>query len=760
MHLLIHSRAKLWAAFPYFLVVASFLAGAEEAWVNSVGIRMVPIPAGTFQMGEPNPTGSEVNAPPEMTQGDWDEQPVHQVTISQPFSISEREVTADQYRQFRPDYAGAGDYATGVSWHDAAAFCEWLSKKEGKSYRLPTEAEWEYACRAGTTTLFSTGATPPRPGAPNAWHLKNMHTGAGEWCLDWHGAYPDAPQVDPIGAAAGYARVYRGGPELSRLTFEPYYRRSANRGGMAPGYRGAHPIGFRVVEGPAPSSAPWPEDVPWVRLCVKQAVPEVLRGPDPAKPHFRKRPLLPIPPENTPRKQILASGLHPAMLWHNHCPGLAVCPNGDVLAVYFTAAPEEYTPSVAFIGSRLRFGADEWDMPSLFFDLPDACEESPLLWNDNGALWSVTGGVGMPGVPFKWQTSEDSGATWSEVLFPVFTSPPGPHTEQPINSAFRGKDGTIYMPSDGEGATSVLWVSKDDGRTWFDTGGRTGGRHTTFVELKDGAPGQRRGILGIGGKNSDIDGYMPKSISRDGGKTWEISKTPFPALGANQRPTVIRLESGRLFMAGDWQSYDGNQPEAVRAAGLRGAYVALSVDTGLSDDEGETWRIKTLPGVEPHEKKGYPTIGYSVAVQAQNGLIHLVTSMNPQNLHFEMNEAWILSDAEFVETQPANGEIREFEEKYPDGQTKTEWSAMLTNDGRYVFEGRETWWYPGCQVQYEVTYHLGRKVGTEEFFTEDGTKLWSWDHQPDGTSIWTQWRPNGTKKSQSAWREKKLVQAR
>jgi len=66
-------------------------------------------------------------------------------------------------------------------------------------------------------------------------------------------------------------------------------------------------------------------------------------------------------------------------------------------------------------------------------------------------------------------------------------------------------------------------------------------------------------------------------------------------------------------------------------------------------------------------------------------------------------------------------------------------------------------WYPGCQVQYEVTYHLGRKVGTEEFFTEDGTKLWSWDHRPDGTSVWTQWRPDGTKKHQSAWREMNML---
>jgi len=126
------------------------------AFTNSLGMKMIRIEPGSFEMGNPNARHDS-----------WDEQPVHAVTVTKPFSMAQTEVTMEQFQQFRPGYRGSlqnEPYVTGLSWHDAVAFCEWLSKKEGKPYRLPTEAEWEYAVRAGTDTAFWSGDQPPASG--------------------------------------------------------------------------------------------------------------------------------------------------------------------------------------------------------------------------------------------------------------------------------------------------------------------------------------------------------------------------------------------------------------------------------------------------------------------------------------------------------------------------------------------------------------------------------------------------------------------
>src|SRR5262249_50496872 len=130
---------------------------------------------------------------------------------------------------------------------------------ENKRYRLPTEAEWEYVARAGSSDHFSSGPLPPASGVANAYGVKNMHTDAMEWVNDWYDLYRDGSQVDPVGPKSGIGRVVRGGglnrpfaedprnkyPNDGRL---PFYRRSANRAGVAPHYRGRHDIGFRIVE--------------------------------------------------------------------------------------------------------------------------------------------------------------------------------------------------------------------------------------------------------------------------------------------------------------------------------------------------------------------------------------------------------------------------------------------------------------------------------------------------------------------------------
>jgi hypothetical protein len=283
------------------------------------------------------------------------------------------------------------------------------------------------------------------------------------------------------------------------------------------------------------------------------------------------------------------------------------------------------------------------------------------------------------------------------------------------------------------GSQSMLWAT-DDGTTWHDTLGRTFGRHTTFVLKKDGS------ILGMGGKNTGIDNFMPRAISHDGGRTYEMSKTPFSQLSSGQRPSILRLASGRLFMAGDfYPSKRAQKPASIKEDG---SYVALS------DDDGETWRIKRLPGTFSVQR-GRPSLGYCVARQAPNGVIHLITSCNQPGLHFELNEAWILSDTTLADDDPRLdassatniSNVQAHRENFPDGKPRVTWSSGVADDGRVLLEGEETWFYASGAKQHVTTYRLGRKSGVETFWSPDGKKEWEWTHRDDGTSEWVTWWP-------------------
>jgi formylglycine-generating enzyme required for sulfatase activity len=260
---------------------------------NSIKMELVLIPAGKFQMGSP-----------EGEAGRWkDEGPRHEVEITQPFYMDKYAVTRGQFRQFVEDenYHGGKNYKTeaekaksactwknpgfeqrdehpvaSVSWNDAVAFCEWLSQKEGKKYSLPTEAEWEYSCRAGTTTRYCFGndealsnyawyrensesrTHPVGEKKANAWGLHDMHGNVWQWCQDYYAAdyFDDSPRKDPRGPerqGAHASHVEHGGS----FDFEPPYCRSANRGSFHAGEFSRPPPppdvpakddhGFRVV---------------------------------------------------------------------------------------------------------------------------------------------------------------------------------------------------------------------------------------------------------------------------------------------------------------------------------------------------------------------------------------------------------------------------------------------------------------------------------------------------------------------------------
>lgn len=733
----------------------------QHSYVNSLGMKMIRVPAGKFLMGDPKPL-EQLTSEAFLFPDDEDERPAHEVTIPQPFYMSQTEVTAAEFQKFDPQYKPESQdapYATGVGWGEAVKFTKWLSRKEGKPYRLPTEAEWEYACRAGSTKAFSSDDHLLAEGVPNAWGLENMESGPLDWVLDWYGPYIGKAQVNPVGPNWGFSRVVRGGSLTpigphSRLGVPPsFYRRCENRASIAPVYHGDMPVGFRVVEVPMPKTKPYAAHVPFFRRFVIPAADlPVKDGPSPDKPWFQQRYLLPIPPENSSPQAIMAAGFSPGIQGHNHSPGLAVCPNGDLLAIFFSSSPvSESFPNTAFVGTRLRFGTNQWDPPGVFMKFADINNQSAMLWNDDGDIYFFGGGRGLPGIPFRWTTSSDNGVRWTPVGFPKLVGPIGTYSPQPITSAFR-KNGTLYVATDARGRHSLLWGSRNNGKTWFDTGGRTDGRHTAFVVLKDGC------ILGMGGKKSNIDGYMPESISCDDGRTWQVRKSAFPALGSNQRPTIIRLADGNLFFASDFQNHMGGAPPAVKQ---RGAFVALS------KDEGKTWTVKKLATAMPHEmavlpeRPGWhvtdytndPALGYTMAAQAPNGVIYLITTMNHPAQEFEMNEAWILSeDQGATPAGVGNGKLIPGRINYPDGRVKATWTGRVEPDGRYEMDGVETWHYPDGAKEYQVDFRNGVKIGLETYWAQNGRKIWQWDHRADGVSTWTHYWPNGRKKQESEWR--------
>jgi formylglycine-generating enzyme required for sulfatase activity len=235
----------------------------------SVSDTMVLIPAGTFTMGSPI---TEENRLSNETQ--------HQVTISKAFYLGKHEVTQAEWVAVMgnnpSDSQGANLPVELVNWYDVVEYCNRLSEQEGftpaytisgtnvtwnrtaNGYRLPTEAEWEYACRAGTTTPYSSESSIDSVGwyslnsgliihevgtkPANAWGFYDMHGNVEEWCWDWYGDYGTVAQTDPMGVSSGSNRVLRGGSSGSN----GQYLRSAWRGDNAPSNR-SNGIGFRLL---------------------------------------------------------------------------------------------------------------------------------------------------------------------------------------------------------------------------------------------------------------------------------------------------------------------------------------------------------------------------------------------------------------------------------------------------------------------------------------------------------------------------------
>jgi formylglycine-generating enzyme required for sulfatase activity len=223
---------------------------------------VVPVPGGRFGMGS--------------ARGRPDEHPVHEAEVA-PFRMARTAVTRAQYAAFvratRPEvppewwdpaFSAPDQPVVGVTWHEAAAYTDWLSETAGGRWRLPTEAEWERAARGGLEQAPTAwgeavpagevpegtlrGPWPVGRGTANGYGLLDMGTVVHEWCLDWYGAdyYREAPRFDPRGPAEGSRRASRGGSWRHRVRWSPPSARSS----LPPSYRYAD-YGFRVLLEPA-----------------------------------------------------------------------------------------------------------------------------------------------------------------------------------------------------------------------------------------------------------------------------------------------------------------------------------------------------------------------------------------------------------------------------------------------------------------------------------------------------------------------------
>ena len=570
--------------------------------------RMVEIPSGTFWMGTDHP-------PME----DWDEAPRREVKVDA-FRMSATEITNAQYEAFDPTHKrGEQGFSTGddeavimVSWDDAMAYCQWLSEQTGKHYRLPTEEEWEYACRAGTTTDYNTGDTFPESQwkvqrntrdkepvslqvaqfEPNAWGLHDMHGNVEEWCYDHYGDTE--------------FRVVRGGSHNTPVR----YLRSANRSASVQADRSVL-LGFRVVESPKETirmrDGLSRHPTGWLKIVRRSRKPVFLE------------PIPYIVPPTDSLTPFYAHNHQPAVTW----TGEGSSRSPDLLAIWFSTDAEAGREMVVL---QSRFINGSWAPAERFYKVPDRnMTGSALLTYGNKILHFQ--GIGDAGewkdLALGLRESEDCGYTWTDTRI---IEPEHRVRHQVIAGPIVTKDGRILLccdaGPDGEAGTS-LHVSKDGGKTWEDTGSKIAGIHAGIVERKDGS-------LMAFGRGNAIDGHMPCSISYDGGYTWTYSATEFPPIGSGQRLVLKRLQEGPIMLC---------------SFGENGLFVALSYD------EGATWPVKKLltdgktrvldggawTGTFTLDATHAEPKGYLACTQTPDGMIHLLSS----RVHYRFNLRWI-----------------------------------------------------------------------------------------------------------------------
>lgn len=370
---------------------------------------------------------------------------------------------------------------------------------------------------------------------------------------------------------------------------------------------------------------------------------------------------------------------------HNHVPSIALLKNGDLFATWFSAK-KECGRELTVLASRLRYGHEQWDPADEFYKIADRnMSSTAIVQHLDGRLYHFNG-IAMSGTEFHlvsiFRYSEDNGVTWSreQYLNSEYS------TNKPICAPVIDLEGRILVPADQYDMETmqqgtVLFRSnaaldrfeqqtcygkdQENFLTTHGTAGWIAGVHGAVLPLKDGR------LLAFGRSESRcgrqlMEGKMPMSLSEDMGRSWSYRAAPFPPIGYAQRCCLLRLSEGAIvFFSFTDPQYDlrsGN----IRGMDLTDAHGKVLHGYGLyaavSFDEGATWPVQRLittakppQGYDPgascptfimDETHAQPQ-GYMQAVQAPDGMIHLISS----RLHYRFNLLWLMADHSLGQTE-------------------------------------------------------------------------------------------------------------